>query len=61
VDLALGKRFGTALQEQLQKLKGLRGEVNGLTADRELPRIRVEHALPESNPHRRSQKNLGNF
>src|SRR6266542_2416869 len=61
VDLALGKRFGTALQQQLQKLKSLGGEMNGLAANRELPRIGVEHALPESNPHRRSQKNLGNF
>ncbi len=36
-------------------------EVNGLAADRELPRIGVEHAFPESNPHRRSQKNPRNF
>jgi hypothetical protein len=33
MDLALGKGFGTALQEQVQKLKGLGREVNGLAAD----------------------------
>ena len=61
MDLALGKGLGTALQEQLQKLKGLGREVNGLAAEGELPRLGVEHALPESNPHQRSRKNPGTF
>jgi hypothetical protein len=33
VDLALGKGFGPVFQEELQKLKRLGREVNGLAAD----------------------------
>jgi hypothetical protein len=52
--------MGTALQKQLEELKGFWGKVNGLAADGDLPHLGVEYALPESNPHQRSKKNLGN-
>ena len=61
VDLALRQGSGTALKKQLQKLEGLGREVNGLAVNRELPRTRVEHVLPESNPHRCSRRNPGTF
>jgi hypothetical protein len=61
MDLALGEGLGTVLQEQLQKVKGLGREVNGLAAHRELPCFGVEQAVPESDLHRRSQKNPRNL
>ena len=58
-------RFTVALakpgcsRSALRAVFRLGGEVNGLTADDELPGVRIEHALPEPNPYIAPRRNPG--
>ena len=59
VDLLLRNHLGPLGEEKLQELKGLRLQVNGLPADGELSRPRIEHAVSEPNSHRPPGRKAG--